>query len=139
MITVAALSGRAHLTVVVFTVLAVAFTLSLVRRRQVEAKYSLLWFFVGGTLVVLALAPGLLEWVSDRMGIAYPAATFLLLAVTFLFLMCVHFSWELSRIDERIRTLAEELALLRSRVSESHEVTRPNVRTGGDEDGRHRG
>jgi hypothetical protein len=114
-----ALTTTAHVTVVVVTVAAVAFILSLVRRRQVDAKYSLLWFFIGGILVVLALLPGLLEWVSKRVGIIYPATTFLLLAVTFLFLLDVHFSWELSRIDERIRTLAEEIALLRTQLSES--------------------
>jgi hypothetical protein len=112
-----ALTTTAHVTVVVVTVAAVAFILSLVRRRH--AKYSLLWFFIGGILVVLALLPGLLEWVSKRVGIIYPATTFLLLAVTFLFLLDVHFSWELSRIDERIRTLAEEIALLRTQLSES--------------------
>jgi Uncharacterized conserved protein (DUF2304) len=43
----------------------------------------------------------------------------LLLAVGFLFLVVVHYSWELSRLENRTRTLAEELALLRTRLDEA--------------------
>ena len=38
----------------------------------------------------------------------------LFLAVGFLFFVVVHFSWELSRLESRVRTLAEEIALLRA-------------------------
>ena len=38
-------------------------------------------------------------------------------AVAFLFVLTVHFSWELSRLEERTRTLAEEVALLRDELA----------------------
>ena len=56
--------------------------------------------------------PGLLDRTSYAIGISYPPATFLVLAVAFLFLVVVQFSWELSRLEERSRSLAEEVALL---------------------------
>jgi hypothetical protein len=34
-------------------------------------------------------------------------------AILFLLLVCMHLSWEVSRLEERTRILAEELALLR--------------------------
>jgi hypothetical protein len=48
------------------------------------------------------------------MGISYGPTTFFLGAITLLLLVVVHFSWELSRLEERTRLLAEELALLRA-------------------------
>ena len=48
------------------------------------------------------------------MGIKYEPATFFLAAIAFLFVIVVHFSWELSRLEDRTRTLAEEVALLRA-------------------------
>ena len=50
---------------------------------------------------------------SDLLGIDYPPATFMLLALSFLLVLVLHFSWELSRLEDRTRTLAEEHALLR--------------------------
>jgi hypothetical protein len=60
--------------------------------------------------------PDVLVPVSDFVGINYEPATFFLAAIAFLFLVIVQFSWELSRLEERTRSLAEELALLRAEV-----------------------
>ena len=48
----------------------------------------------------------------------------MILSVGFLFLIVVHFSWEFSRSEERIRTLAEDLALLRAAHEELTEQVR---------------
>jgi hypothetical protein len=117
MITIATgMPPRAHLLVGIVTVGSLLFIVRLVRRRQLRAKYSLLWLSVGAGITLLAIGPSILDRVSRRLGIDYPPATFLLVAVTFLFLVAVHFSWELSRLEERNRTLAEEVALLRMAV-----------------------
>lgn len=108
------MSTRAHVFVGVVTLAVLVFILRLVRRHSLRSKYSLLWLAVGLALAVVAAFPGLLDNASRAVGIYYPPATFLLMAVGFLFLIVVHFSWELSRSEERVRTLAEELALLRS-------------------------
>ena len=113
-----ALSTRAHVFVVVVTLASVAFIVRLVRRHKLRSKYSLLWIVVALALATVAVFPGLLERVSRAAGVYYPPATFLILAVGFLFLIVVHFSWEFSRSEERIRTLAEDVALLRA----SHEA-----------------
>ena len=75
----------------------------------------MLWVSLGAGLAVLATAPGLLEWFSDLVGIRTPALGFLLLAITFLLGLSLHFSWELSRLEDRTRRLAEECALLNER------------------------
>ena len=40
----------------------------------------------------------------------------LFLGIVFLLLVSVHLSWEVSRLEEETRTLAEDLALLRSEL-----------------------
>jgi hypothetical protein len=105
------MSGKAHLAVLLVTLLSVGFILQLVRRRRLRAKYSILWLSIGVVLVGLAAWPRLLDRVSIWLGVSYGPATFLLGAVTLLFLIVIHFSWELSRLEERTRSLAEELAI----------------------------
>lgn len=112
------LTDRAHLLVGLVTFGALAFILRLLRRGQLRSKYAVLWTIAIVPLGLLAIAPGLLTWVSERAGVFYPPTLFLLAAVAFLFLVVVHFSWELSRLEERSRTLAEELALLRHELEE---------------------
>jgi hypothetical protein len=110
------LSGQAHVLVIVATVIIALFIFRLVRARQLRSKYALLWLVIGVLLLPLAVVPGVLNTVSEWLGVLYSPTIFLLLAVGFLFLVVVHYSWELSRLENRTRTLAEELALLRTRL-----------------------
>ena len=71
--------------------------LRLVRRRQLRAKYSLLWLAVG-----VAYAPDLL----------------FLVGTLFLVLVVMHLSWEVSRLEDRSKILAEEVALMRAELRE---------------------
>lgn len=111
------MTGKAHILLVLLTLGIVGFVLHLVRSGRLRAKYAMLWTTIGAGLVVLAAFPGLLDWTANRLGIFYPPAAFLIAAVAFLLVLTVHFSWELSRLEERTRTLAEEVALLREELS----------------------
>ncbi len=108
------MTTRGHLLILLVTVSSVTFIVRLLRKHRLPAKYALLWLSVGAVLIVLAAFPSVLERVSRLAGIAYSPATFLLGAVTLLFLVVIHFSWELSRLEDRTRLLAEEIALLRA-------------------------
>lgn len=108
------LSSQAHIFLAVATFGAMAFILVLVRRGKLSGKYALLWTVVAAVLGVLAIWPGLLTWVSEKVGIHYPPALFLLVTTGFLFVVVIHFSYELTKLEERTRTLAEEIALMRA-------------------------
>lgn len=108
------LSTRGHIFIAVATLLALIFILRLVRRRRLSGKYALLWTVVAVVLGVLAVWPGLLTNVSEFVGVHYPPALFLLVTTGFLFVVVIHFSYELSKLEDRTRTLAEEIALLRA-------------------------
>jgi hypothetical protein len=109
-------TARAHLFVFLVTVGAIFFILRLVRRRQLRAKYAMLWVSVGLVLGVLATFPVLANTAAQWVGVDYQPAALLFGAVAFLFLLVVHFSWELSRLEDRSRIVAEELAMLRNRL-----------------------
>lgn len=125
------MSTRAHVFVVIVTLFVVAFVIYLVRKRGMKSKYSLLWILISITLLGIVTFPNLYDQVSESLGIQYPPATILFISVAILFMVVVHFSWELSRLEERSRVLAEELALLRRQVEAigGEEETSP---TGGD-------
>jgi hypothetical protein len=110
---------RAHVLAIVATFVAIAFILRLVRLRQLRSKYALLWLLTALLLLPLGIAPQLLEPIASWVGVDYAPTAFLVLGLGYLFLVVVHFSWELSRLETRVRLLAEELALLQHRVEVS--------------------
>lgn len=106
---------RLHILVATIIVLTALFIYRLVSRQALKSKYALLWSIVAACLLPLAAVPGLLVPVSDLFGIDYPPATILFVATVFLFVTTVHLSYELSRNEQRLQLLAQEVALLRNR------------------------
>jgi hypothetical protein len=113
------LSTRAHVVVIGVVVIGAWFLMRMLRRRQLRGKYTLLWMFVGLAVLVLAAFPSLLDRAARWLRVYDSPNLLFLLAIAFLLLVCVYFSWELSRLEERSRILAEELALLRSESVEA--------------------
>lgn len=120
-------------TAQVFTLLvslaSLAFVIRMVRRRALQSKYSLLWLTIAVGMVVLSVVPDVADRASEAMGVDYPPAAYLALAVAFLFVVLVQYSWELSRLEDRTRVLAEEVALLREVLERDRHVA-----TAGDAD-----
>jgi hypothetical protein len=108
------MSTGGHLLILLLTVISLLFIVRMVRRNQLPSRYALLWLSIGAVIAFLATFPRVLDRVSSWLGIAYAPGTFFLGAITLLFLIVVHFSWELARLDARTRLLAEELAVLRA-------------------------
>jgi hypothetical protein len=88
--------------------------LELLRRRQLREKYAFLWMSVGLVVLILGFLPRLLDSVAAMLGVASGVSLVLFLGVIFLLLVSIHLSWEVSRLEEETRTLAEEIALIRT-------------------------
>jgi hypothetical protein len=99
--------------------------LELLRRRRLREKYALVWSVLALISLVGAAAPSLLYKLTDLVGFELPVNLIFFIAFLVLFALSVQFSLELGRQEERVRTLAEELAILRLEIEQSnaHEVS----------------
>jgi hypothetical protein len=60
--------------------------------------------------------PGLLGWATDLLGLSLPSNLLFFVASVVLLLLTLQHSYELGRLEERTRTLAEEVGLLRLEI-----------------------
>lgn len=90
----------------------------LLRRRQLSEKYAVLWLVVGVLLLVLTVFPSLLAAVTHALGVGLPSNLLFFVGIVFLVGVCLHLSWELSRLESESRKLAEDVAILRLEVRE---------------------
>lgn len=101
---------------IVFALLVLVIIVALLLRRQLREKYALLWLVIGLVLLTLALFPGLLIGLSDLLGVEVPSNLIFALSIVLLVGVALHLSWELSRAEDEVRRLAEEVAILRADV-----------------------
>lgn len=99
----------------------------MMRRRRLREKHAVLWIAVAVALVTIALVPGLLTHLAAIAHVDVPTNLLFFGASVFLMLVSMQHSYEIGRLEEETRTLAEEVALLRFAVENPDSVTRPEA------------
>jgi hypothetical protein len=112
-----------HVIALVSAVATLIVIIELSRRRQLHPKYAVLWLAVGVVLSVFAISPGLFNRMAHALGVISPPALLTVLAALFLLMVCVYLSWEVGRLEDKTRTLAEEVALLRKDLDDATPVS----------------
>lgn len=104
--------SRVQLVVLITSLFVTGFIVEQVRRRRLAVEYSLIWIVAGIGMIVLSLWKNGIEYIADLMGIYYaPSAIFVIFGVL-VFVLCVHFSLEISRLSSTNRVLVQRIALL---------------------------
>jgi hypothetical protein len=109
-----------------FALLVLAIIVGLLLRRQLREKYATLWLIIGLALLVISVFPRLLLWLVEVLGVEVPANLIFALAIVLLVGVALHLSWELSRAEDEVRRVAEEVAILRAdldALSATHTTT----------------
>jgi hypothetical protein len=107
-----------YLVALVGSLLVLAGIVELLRRRQLGEKYAVLWLVVGVVLLVFTAFPGLLTGLARGLGVAVPTNLMFFIGILFLVGVVLHLSWEVSRLENETRKLAEDLAILQLDVAE---------------------
>jgi hypothetical protein len=90
----------------------------MLRRRKLREKYAMFWVFLAVVVVVIAVVPDTLIWTAHHVGVKIPANLLFFLSGLVLIGVAVQLSAEVTRLEDRSRTLAEDLAILRLKVEE---------------------
>jgi hypothetical protein len=109
---------RTRATMFVLGLFVLAFVINMVRTRKLQERYALLWVLAA---VGLTLAPIFIHGIDQlayALGVEYPPALLLALAVIALMLIILQLSLSLSHQADQIKVLTQELGLLRQELDE---------------------
>jgi len=107
---------RIQIISVTASLLIFAIVINLVRKRKLKTEYSLIWLSVSLVFIVLSFWRRGIDWLASIFGIAYaPSVLFIILLVGIIFLL-IEFSIIISKQAEKIKVLAQELALFKQEI-----------------------
>ena len=127
------MSLTARIVSALLAAVVVAIIFKLQRRGGMVSKYGLLWTVTSAAMLVLAAAPDVADTAGGWLGVDYTPALVFMAALGFVLIVLVQFSWELSRSEQRIQILMEEVALLRRELEDRREGEDLGDRGGGAE------
>lgn len=119
--------SNTYLVALVGSVLVLLGIVELLRRRQLGEKYAVLWLVVGILLLIFTVFPGLLTGLASGLGVAVPTNLMFFVGILFLVGVVLHLSWEVSRLENETRKLAEDQAILRLEVEQLQRDKRENL------------
>ena len=110
------MSPRTQVIGVVTIILALILIVELVRRRRLRTGYSLLWIITGLVVLVLAVSTGLVEHLTELLGVRSPGSMLFAAGILFTLLLLLEHSLALSSLWHDNKSLNQEVALLEWRI-----------------------
>ena len=101
-----------HLTILVIGVGLAAGILHLVRRDHIYIRQGFFWIAMAALSLGLAIWPGFMDTVGLWLGIAYPPALILLVAIVVLMVKALLGDIELTQVRRDLRRLNQRIALV---------------------------
>ena len=87
-----------------------------IRRNRLKERYALLWLAASVVMIVLSAWKGLLIGVTRTLRFEIPSNGLFSVMLLFLLVILFHFSIAISGESDRIKRLAQEIALLKERL-----------------------
>lgn len=102
--------------------------IELIRQKMIKEAYALLWIIFGAVFMLFSCWKQGLDYFASLVGIYYPPAMLFLILILAIILVLVQFSVVISKNNDRMCKLAQEIALLRNQL----ETTSKNKGSHGD-------
>ena len=123
---------RISIAAAIGSALLILIVLELIRGRRLKERYALLWLATGVVLLVLSAWRGGLNTIAGWLGVSgYPPAILFAAAIMFVIAVLLHYSTVLSSLTDDNVLLAQEVALLRSRIDALEEAGEATERPAG--------
>jgi hypothetical protein len=105
---------------IAFSILLFLIILMLIRKRRIKEEYSLMWLLFSLVFILFSVWRQGLDVVSSMLGIAYPPAALFLILMMATFLIMIEFSMIISKLADKNKNLAQEIALLHFELEKLH-------------------
>lgn len=100
--------------------------LSLMKKERLILKYALIWLGAGVVMLICAIFPGVVEIVTDALGIYSVVNAVFFVGVCFLLMIIMFLTSVVSLQTNRIRNLTEGQAMLERRVRDLEAAAKEN-------------
>lgn len=95
-----------------------AVVIELLRRGRLRERHAVWWLIAGTLALIVGVFPVVLEWAARLVGVGLPTNLVFFISIAVLVLVCIQHSAELTKLEDQVRTLAENLALQQLRIDE---------------------
>lgn len=111
---------------IIIALLIILYIFYSIRKNRLDITNSFIWIIFCIILLFLSIWPTSLDWLANLLGIAYPPALFLAVAIVILFIMIFIQSKKIEDLHKKVIDLGQELSIIKS---EHQKTAKPDKTT----------
>jgi hypothetical protein len=112
------MSTASYIFGIVSALLILVVVIEMLRRGRLRERHAVWWVVAGVLALIAGVFPSTLAWAARVVGIEVPTNLLFFVSIGILFFVALQTSAELTRLEAKTRTLAEQVALLELRIRE---------------------
>ena len=111
-----------HIIAILFSVTLLVVIIQLIRRHRLREEYALVWLMAGAAILVLSVFGGLVRLLASLVDVSYPPTLVLVVGLLFALLILLSQSVTISGQANRLRDLAQTMALMERRLRQMEQA-----------------
>ena len=109
---------------IVFAIVFLIFILNLIKKNQLDEKYSIVWIIFSIGILVISIFHDQVMQVASQLGVYYPPILLLLFVVMIEGIYIVHITITITKQNKMLITLTQEVGILKETVKEIEKNTK---------------
>lgn len=110
---------RLQIIIIALMALFIMIVIKKLHSKQLDYKFGLLWIAGAFGIIILAAFPGILEYMSDLMGVETPVNLLFFLGLLLSFFVVFQLGGNVSKQNAKIKSLTQEIGILKHLLSQS--------------------
>ena len=111
---------------IIFALALIVSVFLLARRERIKEKYAIVWFMIGAFILIISIFKGLLEKISDLIGIYYAPSALFAILISCAYLLLLNMSISISTLKKQNKRLTQELGLMKIKLEEREKKDEKN-------------
>lgn len=126
------MSIQLQLVLIIGSALFLIITVYHIRSSSLETGQSIRWFVGAVILLLLALFPDVVQYVSRWAGVEVPSNLIFMIMIAYLLVTSLSLSASISKEHAKTRKLVQDIAILEKRVKEMEKILKEREDAGSD-------
>lgn len=101
---------------IILSILVILYVINIVRKKKFSIKESFWWIVASVVMLVLSIFPYSIDWIAQKIGVAYPPTLLLVACIIFLLFINFRDSKRISELQMKVVELGQELAIVKEKV-----------------------
>ena len=110
------MSVASYILGIASALLVLVVVIELLRRRRLRERHAVWWIFAGMLALIVGVFPQIVDAAALALGVALPSNLVFFVSIALLFLVSLQHSSELTTLEDKVRTLAERVAIMEMEV-----------------------